>query len=133
MQESGYIRRCTKCGATNREKKFNQYRRVCNECDRERAKNWRIDNPDKIAAYGKLRWQRTKNDPEKLAKERTRYEARNAKRRQLYKESADERYKQKERLRNYRARLSKTVPPVIPRTIEGKFAPWGDTSSIQIG
>lgn len=120
MQKGEYIRRCTKCGATNREVKFYPYRKVCSICERERATEWREENPDKIAVYNKARWQQIKNDPERLAKERARYEARNAKRRKLYRESSDERYKQKERLRNYREK--KRVETRV-RTMEISEAP----------
>jgi len=102
MQETGYLKRCTKCGATNREVKFYKYRaKVCAPCEQKRAAEWRIENQDKISVYTKLRWQRIKNNPEKLKKEAERV---NANKRKRYAESADVRYKQKERLRAYRAR-----------------------------
>ena len=99
MQEGGYIRRCTKCGATNREVKFNRYRKICQPCDRERVNEWRAANPEKMSAYAKARWQKTKSNPEKL---RAEYDRGNEGKRRRYRESADIRYSEKERLRDYR-------------------------------
>lgn len=43
-------------------------RTVCKSCDAERARLWRLANPEKKAEQNRRYWEALKNDPERLEK-----------------------------------------------------------------